>query len=267
MAYHQQSDGRRVYFEHYAGAKTPFVLSHGWGMSSTIWVDVIERLLKAGHEVLAVDHRGCGKSDRDFDDVSISALAGDIVDIVAARNLRPVILNGWSLGGAVVVEAADRLGTAAAGLVLTCAASPRYVQADDFPYGGQRADVLGMPDAILANRATFFRGLSEGVCAKDVGQPTIEWMTAMFMEAGPTSIQSLLNLADIDQRAILSNLSIPVLSVVGGKDVVDQPEIGELAGKLAPKGQVARFDECGHAPFLEEGPLYVEKLLAFAGAL
>ncbi|OYU72022.1 MAG: alpha/beta hydrolase, partial [Alphaproteobacteria bacterium PA3] len=149
MAYHQLSDGRRVYFEHYAGTKTPFVLSHGWGMSSTIWVDVIERLLKAGHEVLAIDHRGCGKSDRDFDDVSISALAGDIVDIVTARNLRPAILNGWSLGGAVVVEAVDRLGAAAAGLVLTCAASPRYVQADDFPYGGHRADVLGMPDAIL----------------------------------------------------------------------------------------------------------------------
>ena len=92
-------------------------------------------------------------------------------------------------------------------------------------------------------------------------------MTAMFMEAGPTSIQSLLDLADIDQRAILSNLSIPVLSIVGGKDVVVQPEIGELAGKMAPKGQVARFEDCGHAPFIEEGDLYVEKLLAFAGAL
>ena len=51
MAYHQLSDGRRVYFEHYAGTKTPFVLSHGWGMSSTIWVDVIERLL-----IRAIEH-------------------------------------------------------------------------------------------------------------------------------------------------------------------------------------------------------------------
>ena len=34
MAYHQLTDGRRIYFEHYAGPKTPFVLSHGWGMSA-----------------------------------------------------------------------------------------------------------------------------------------------------------------------------------------------------------------------------------------
>ena len=94
MAYHQLSDGRRIYFEHYAGQKTPFVLSHGWGMSSRVWVDVIEQLLRAGHEVLAVDHRACGQSDRDFDDMSIGALAGDIVDIVQARQLRPAIING-----------------------------------------------------------------------------------------------------------------------------------------------------------------------------
>lgn len=267
MAYHQLADGRRIYFEHYAGTKTPIVLSHGWGTSSRVWVDVIEHLLRAGHEVLTVDHRACGQSDRDFEDMSIGALAGDLVDIVRARKLRPAIINGWSLGGAVAVEAAYRLGKDARGLVLTCGASPRYVQAPDFPYGGEREGVLGMQDAILADRAGFFKGLSAGVCVKDVGQPAIDWMWSIFMDAGPQAIKSILALADLDQRAVLADLDIPVLSIIGTQDGVVQPEIGEQAAACAKHGKIARFEGCGHAPFLEDGPAYMKTLLDFAQAV
>lgn len=267
MAFHQQADGRRIYFEHFTGPKTAFVLSHGWGMSSRIWIDVIERLLRAGHEVLTIDHRGCGQSDRDFEDMSIKALAGDIVDIVKARNLRPAIINGWSLGGAVAVEAAHRLGNQAAALVLTCGATPRYTQASDFPYGGQRADVLATPDAILADRATFFKGLTQAVFAKEMPEPFIHWIWSIFMDIGPNAITSLMDLADLDQREMLKSLNIPVLSIIGDKDVIVPPQIGEMAGKLAPKGQVAVFEGCGHAPFAENAERYVQTLIDFAQSL
>jgi pimeloyl-[acyl-carrier protein] methyl ester esterase len=186
------------------------------------------------------------------------------VDIVQARQLRPAIINGWSLGGAVAVETAHRLGRGAAGLILTCAASPRYVQADDFPYGGVREDVLGMQDAILADRAGFFKGLSAGVCAKDVGQPAIDWMWSIFMDAGPQAIKAMLALADLDQRAILAGLDIPVLSIIGTQDGVVPPQIGEQAAACAQRGSVVRFEGCGHAPFLEDGPTYIKTLLDFA---
>jgi succinate dehydrogenase/fumarate reductase flavoprotein subunit len=63
---------------------------------------------------------GCGQSDRDFDDVSIAAIAGDVAGIVRHCTSKPAVLNGWSLGGAVAVEAAGLLGAACAGVVLTC---------------------------------------------------------------------------------------------------------------------------------------------------
>ena len=138
MAYYEAGDGRRVYFEHYHGPKSPVFLIQGWGMSSRVWVDTIEALKAAGHEVLTIDHRGCGQSDRDFDDLSVNAIASDVEGIVRQRGLRPVVLNGWSLGGAIAAEAAQRLGERAAALVLTCGASPRFTRTDDFPYGGER---------------------------------------------------------------------------------------------------------------------------------
>ena len=267
MAFHQLADGRRIYFEHFVGPKTPFVLSHGWGMSSRIWVDVIALLMRAGHEVISIDHRGCGQSDRDFEDMSIKALAGDIVEIVKARKIRPAILNGWSLGGAVAVEAAHRLGDQAAGLILTCGATPRYTQASDFPYGGQRTDVLATPDAILADRATFFKGLSQAVFPREMPEPLITWIWSIFMDVSPNAIHSLMDLADLDQREILKALQIPVLSIIGDKDVIVPPQIGEMAGKLAPKGQVAVFEGSGHAPFAEDAKAYTQKLIDFAQSL
>ena len=67
------------------------------------------------------------------------------------------MLNGWSLGGAVAIDAAARLGSRLAGLVLTCGATPRYTRGDDFPYGGTAADVAATVAALRADRVNFLK--------------------------------------------------------------------------------------------------------------
>ena len=42
--------------------RPPVVLVHGWGMSCRVWDTVLPVLLDAGHEVVSLDHRGCGAS-------------------------------------------------------------------------------------------------------------------------------------------------------------------------------------------------------------
>ena len=118
MARIDREDGREVYYEYHRGADTPVVLIHGWAMSSRIWAGLIEALQDAGHAVIAVDHRGCGQSDRDFADMSVAALAEDVAAIVRHCTSAPVVLNGWSLGGAVAAEAARLLCPQTAGLIL-----------------------------------------------------------------------------------------------------------------------------------------------------
>jgi non-heme chloroperoxidase len=234
MAYHVTKEGRRVYYEHYRGSNTPVFLIHGWGMSTHVWVDIIEALKAAGHEVLALDHRGCGRSDRDFSDLSIKAIADDVVAIAKACELRRVVLN---------------------------------TRAADFPFGGEREAVLGMGAAISAGRAAFFRGLVQNVCAKDIGQPALDWMWSIFMNTGPDVVKSLMDLADLDQRKLLSALSAPVLSIVGGKDVIIQPEVGIEAAKHAKNGEFVVFEDCGHAPFIEDAARYTKTLLGFLARL
>ncbi len=174
MARFDCGDGRTVYYEHHRGTATPVVLIHGWAMSSRLWVGTVEALKHAGHAVITIDHRGCGQSDRDFGDVSIAALASDVEGIVRQEASRPVVLNGWSLGGAVAAEAAHRLGDKAAGLVLTCGASPRFTKTADFPYGGDEEGLAATAAALAGDRAAFFKGLAQGVCAREVSQETVD---------------------------------------------------------------------------------------------
>lgn len=267
MAFIDAEDGRQVFYQHHAGAGRPVVLIHGWAMSSRAWAGTIDALRAAGHAVVAIDQRGCGRSDHDFADTSIDALADDVVAVVQHLGLNGVVLNGWSLGGAVAVAAAGRLAGRAAGLVLTCAASPRYTQADDFPYGGAAEAVRGTPAAMAADRAGFFLGIAQNVCAMPVGQAVVDWMWALFMESGPGVGRSILDLADLDQRDLLARLDVPLLSIVGSADAIVVPEIGAQAAKVAKHGKLVAIEGAGHAPFIEAPDAYHDALLAFLGDL
>lgn len=267
MARFDVGDGRSVYFEHHRGEKLPVVLIHGWAMSGRIWAGTVEALKADGHAVIVVDHRGCGQSDRDFDDLSVGAIASDVAGIVRGCGVEACVLNGWSLGGAVAVEAARMLGDQAAGVVLTCGASPRFVRSDDFPHGGEPGALDATAQAMAADRAGFFRGLAEGVCARQVSAATIDWMWNAFVDSGPDALDSLRSLAAVDQRETLAALDVPLLSIIGSNDAILDPEIGRIAAGIAPKGQCATMEGCGHAPFIEDAPAYLAALRGFLASL
>jgi non-heme chloroperoxidase len=267
MARFDCDNGRSVYYEYHRGSGTAVVLVHGWGMSSRIWASTVEALKADGHAVITIDHRGCGQSDRDFEDMSIAALAGDVVGIVQHCNAGPVVLNGWSLGGAVAAQAAQMLGSGAAGLVLTCGASPRFIKSDDFPYGGDPEALPATVAALAADRAAFFRGLAEGVCVRDVSPHTVDWMWSAFIDSGPNVIDSLVDLGNVDQRDLLASLPVPVLSIVGGADPILDPQVGKAAAKMAAHGSLEVFEGCGHAPFIEDAPAYLAVMRSFLANL
>ena len=165
-------------------------------MTSRCWDTTLPALLAAGHAVVTLDHRACGRSDKDFTDTSIAAIASDVVALVEHLGLRSPVLNGWSLGGAVVIEAAARLGSNLAGLVLTGGATPRYTSAEGWPYGGTPADVEGVLAGLAADRASTFRAVAGAVCVKPVGADVVESMWLQFMENGP---RADLTLRDLEQ--------------------------------------------------------------------
>jgi pimeloyl-[acyl-carrier protein] methyl ester esterase len=263
----ERDGGRRIYFEDRRGDGRPVMLIHGWAMSGRVWDTTAAALTRDGHRVITFDQRGCGLSDKDFDDCTVAASAGDAVALSQTLGLEGVVLNGWSLGGAVAVEAAATLGEACGGVILTCGASPRYTQAPDFPHGGTVEGVMGVIDALARDRATFLHGVSRAVCARPVGQPVEDWMWSIFMQSAPCADAGMADLAGVDQRELIAALSAPLLAIVGSADAFTPPEIGEAAARLARDGAVERFEGCGHAPFLEDYARYIQVTRAFLSRL
>lgn len=263
MARLDVEDGKAIYYEHHAGSGRPVLNIHAWAMSLRVWDTLLYPLQERGHAVVAFDQRCCGRSDKDFAESSIAASARDAVALVDALALDGVVVNGWSLGGAVATETARLLGPRCAGLILTCGASPRYTQADGFPHGATEADVQGILGAIRPNRADFFQNIARAVCAMPVSDATLDWMRGLFWESSPGADRPLGDLATLDQREMLARLDVPLLSIVGSEDGFTPPGIGEAAAKIARQGQLVRFEGCGHAPQIEDYAGYVAAVTAF----
>jgi pimeloyl-ACP methyl ester carboxylesterase len=267
MAYLAVEGDRRIYYERYSGSGRPIVLVHGWGMSARVWDLTLPALFDAGHQVVSLDHRCCGASDKDFDDVSIDAIGSDVVRLVEELRLDGVVLNGWSLGGAVVVDAAGKLGDRLGGLVLTGGATPRYLQADDFPHGGT-PDVFSQTlTALRDTRPEFLHALASGVCHAEVGQATVNWMWDIFMQTSARADATLAQLGDLDQRDILAKITVPALLCHGANDAIVPHDIGAAAADLLPDGRLVTFDNSGHATFLEETARYNQELVGFLAGL
>lgn len=263
MAYLEREQGQQVYYEDNGSGDRAIILIHGWGMSLRLWDYTLPALVQAGYRVIALDHRGCGSSDKDFADMSISAIADDVVALAGHLELNNVALNGWSLGGAVAVEAAAALESRCSALILTCAATPCYLQKADFPHGGTEEAMSETLEAMSADRVNFLRALSEGVCAKEVSEHMVQWMWGSFLDASPMAAQSLAQLGPLDQRSTLAGLSMPALSFVGSLDAVVDPAVCRSVGDYHTNTQTIEFEHAGHAPFIEESVAYNQSLVEF----
>jgi pimeloyl-[acyl-carrier protein] methyl ester esterase len=257
--------GKQVYYEDHGNGDSVLLLIHGWGMSVRCWDPILPALRESKLRVVTMDHRGCGSSDKDFADVSIGAIAADVAALVAHLGISRVVLNGWSLGGAVAVQAASNLGAVCTGLVLTGGATPLYTQKPDFPHGGTAEDMAGTLAAYAENRVDFLQGLSTVVCAREVGANIENWFYRIFLQASPMAGATLGELAQLDQRELLKGLDMPILSLFGSEDGFVEPMICRWVADNHPRAKGVEFPGVGHAPFIEEREGYLNALIEFVG--
>ncbi len=266
MAYLTRENGRNIYYEDNGNGVAAIILIHAWGMNLRAWDGTVPHLVDAGHRVVTLDHRGCGLSDKDFDDMSINAIAGDVVALVAELGLEKVMLNGWSIGGAVAIEAASILKSTCCSLALTCPAAPVYLQKDDFPHGGTEEVLSGTLAALKADRPNFLKGLAQGIYSADVSEEVIDWTWSLFLAASPMTANTLAELGPLDQRATLSALNIPMISFVGSNDALADPAVGRSVADFNADTVIVELEHSGHVPLIEEAEKYHSELLKFAGA-
>lgn len=99
------------------GARRPFVLVHGLASNARLWDAVATHLATAGHQVVAVDQRGHGRSDTPPGGYDTDTCAGDLAALCETLRFtgeRMPIVAGQSWGGNVVLTLAAKHRAAAA---------------------------------------------------------------------------------------------------------------------------------------------------------
>ena len=91
-------------------------------------------------------------------------------------------------------------------------------------------------------------------------------MHRAFLESSPLAAASLGDLGPLDQRGLLAELKVPILSFVGANDAVVDPNVCRSVAEYASDVKTVECAASGHAPFIEESELYHSELLGFLAA-
>ena len=122
--FHTLPGGTRIAFRHIAGTGPAIVFLPGYmsDMSGSKAAAVFGWAEAAGRECLLLDYSGCGDSDGEFADGSLSRWRDEVLAVVQAQVSGPVVLVGSSMGGWLMLLVGLALGGRLAGMVGIAAA-------------------------------------------------------------------------------------------------------------------------------------------------
>ena len=127
--YHFLADGRRIAFRHVEGSEPLLVFLPGYmsDMAGSKATALFDWCAANGRACLLLDYSGCGQSDGDFADGTLSRWRDEVLALIEARAASPVVLVGSSMGGWLMLLVAEALGDRLAGMV-GIAAAPDFTE-------------------------------------------------------------------------------------------------------------------------------------------
>lgn len=251
-----------------AGEGQAIVLIPGWPLSDEMYEYQYNELINAGFRVIGITLRGFGRSSKPYSSYNYDVHALDIKRVLDQLDINDATLCGFSMGGAIGAAYVSLYGsTRVSKLVLAGAATPSWIQRENFPYNIPKSDVddliaLNNTDRpkLISNFAKIFSA-TETTLNEGIGN----WLTDINLSASSYATgKCLMTLRDTDLRADLKKIKIPTLILHGRKDKICSFDLAEQTLKLIPHAQLVAFEKSGHSLFLEETKKFNAELIKFA---
>ena len=229
------------------------VFAHGFGCDKAMW-RLVAPAFEPTHRVVLFDHVGAGGSDpRAYDPVRHGRLEGyarDVVEVVEALDVPPVVFVGHSVSAMVGALAAAERPELFDRLVLVCP-SPRYVDDEGYRGGLTQEEVDELLDTMDGN----YLGWSQHVAPMIMGVPDrpelAEELASSFCRSDPAIARRFARTTFLsDNRADLPRVTTPALVLQSREDAIAPPEVGRYVADALPHGELAVLDATGHCPNL-----------------
>ncbi|WP_288243580.1 alpha/beta hydrolase [uncultured Chryseobacterium sp.] len=271
------SAGRAEYIEVEKGVKLhvtdlgegqPIVLIHGWPLSDEMYEYQYQYLSRKGFRVIGITLRGFGKSDKPYGRYDFDVFSDDIKVVLDKLKIKNAVLGGFSMGGAVVIHYVTKYNSAhVSKLALFGAAAPSWSQREGFPNGIPADAAENLIKATMTNRQDLVAGLGAAFQAKEgnISKNMERWLERINLDASPyATTESIRSLKDLDLRPQLSKINIPVAIFHGVQDKSCPFIWAEDLQKGIKNSKLIRFENSGHALFLEETNKFNTELENFA---
>jgi non-heme chloroperoxidase len=253
VPYVTTSDGTEIYYTE-QGDGDPVVLSHGWPLCSDAWQIELKVFADAGYRVIAHDRRGHGRSSKTYKGNDMDTYAKDLGEVLAALDLRDVVLVGHSTGGGEVVKCAATYGRDRVSKVITAGAVPPImVKSDSNPEGTPLEAFDQIREGVLKDRSQFFKDLADPFYGANREGSTVSqgakddfWRQGMLVNLA-AAYDCVKAFSETDQTQDLKDLEVPILIAQGDDDqIVPIAAAAEKSIKLVKNGTLNVYPGAPH---------------------
>ena len=145
--FHALPDGTRLAFRHNPGSGPTLVFLPGYmsEMAGGKATAVFDWAASRGRACLLLDYSGCGESDGDFANGTLTRWRDEVLTLIEAQAPGPVVLIVSSMGGWLMLLLGRALGDRLAGLI-GIAAAPDFT---DWGYDGDQQALLAAGETVL----------------------------------------------------------------------------------------------------------------------
>jgi pimeloyl-ACP methyl ester carboxylesterase len=261
----------------------PVILTHGWGLDSTIWY-YLRRHLSQRFRVIVWDLPGLGRSRAASGRaIDLSHFAQDLKAVMALADGKPAVLVGHSIGGmtvqTLVRDHPEVLTGSVAGLVLvnTTYTNPLrtmvlsgLAQALRWPLLEPlfRLTIWLQPLAWLSAWQSYLSGSAHMAnrigFASQVTRSQLEHNTLLATRNPPAALaRGNLAMFRWDAEGALQSITVPTLILAGDSDLVTKCEASQTLSRVTPGGRLEVVADANHMGFLERSEIYNEEIARF----
>ena len=112
----ESADGVSIAYQVIGSGNPALVFVHGWSCDKSYWDSQVSHFAQQ-YKVVTIDLAGHGESGIERENWTMTAFGEDVAAVINQLALEQVVLIGHSMGGPVVIEAAQRIPECIVGLV------------------------------------------------------------------------------------------------------------------------------------------------------
>jgi sigma-B regulation protein RsbQ len=245
------------------------VFAHGFGCDQDMWRQVAPAF-EATHRVVLFDHVGAGRSDLDAWDPHryrhLDGYAQDVLEIIQALDLPPVVFVGHSVSAMIGLLAAARRPDLFDRLVLV-GPSPRYIDDDGYRGGFTAAEIEELLETMDENYLGWSRYIAPVIMGVPQRPELGAELTASFCRTDPAIARHFARTTFLsDNRADLDRVTTPALVVQCREDVIAPVEVGRFVHEHLSGSSFVLLDATGHCPNLSAPRQLVEAMTSYLAA-